>query len=241
MSAPLFTRLLLDGFELAPPQTLGPIRLLPVINRNPRDDIRLGLERYEAFGLVDLGGPPGATKKHYWSYIPHGLIVSWGTGDEGVAAYGADLRRNADPPNSPVQIHHRMAKRTGDRELRILPLHLAMEGFLSLHFGGPSIAWSNYSKNAHRFGLSPRTETSVGSGGLDGLAEAMRLFEIHEHQVGMLVFIADSLASAFVVSHPEDYRRLHTSLLGDFFAEFFVHYARYAEIGTLDLALAGWI
>ncbi len=65
----------------------------------------------------------------------------------------------------------------------------------------------------------------------------MRLFEIHENQVGMLVFIADSLASAFVVSHPEDYRRLHNSLLQDFFAEFFIHYARHAEIGSLDLDL----
>jgi hypothetical protein len=65
----------------------------------------------------------------------------------------------------------------------------------------------------------------------------MRLFEIHDDQVGVLIFVADALASAFIVSHPEDYRRLHTSVLQDFFAEMFIHYAQHSQVGTLDIAL----
>lgn len=241
MSSPRFNRLNLAGLNLAAPQTLGPIRLLPAINPEPREDIRLGLERYDSYGVVNLGGGKNAPKKQYTSFIPHGLIISTAKAGESVAAYGAQLRTKATEPDTLVRVHHRMVKRSSSTEKRILPQHLAMEGFLSLHFGGPPIAWSEYSKNAKKMGLSPRTEFTAGAQRIEGLAEAMRLFEIHEHQVGMLVFIADSLASAFVVSHPEDYRRLHTSLLQDFFAEFFIHYARHAQVGTpgIDLDARG--
>lgn len=105
------------------------------------------------------------------------------------------------------------------------------------HVGAPSIAWSNYSKHAKTYGLSPRTEFVAGADRIHGLAEAMRLFEIHEDQVGLLIFVADSLATAFIVSHPEDYRRLHSSVLQDFLGEVFVHHARYAEIGHMDIDL----
>lgn len=237
MTDPLLTRLAFDGFELAAPQTLGPIRLVPVINADHRDDIRLGLEGYDAWGIVDLGGPPKGARKQYWSYIPHGLLISWGKDGESATSFGADLRKNVDRPRAPVKIHHRMAKRTGSNEFRILPMHLAMEGFLSLHFGGPDIAWSNYSRHTKRFGLSPRVEFAYGANMIEDLAEAMHLFEIHENQVGVLLFIADELASAFVVSHPEDYRRLHPSILRDSFSEVFLHYARHAQIGRLDIDL----
>lgn len=237
MNKPLLDRLRFEGLNLAPPQTFGPIRLLPVINPSPRDDIRLGLEGYDAYGIVTVDGMPHKPKKQYWSYIPHGLVVTWGKDGESAVPFGADLRKNTATPAPPVKLHHRMAKRTGVDEMRILPLHLAMEGFLSLHFGGPPIAWSNYSKHTKDFGLSPRWEFAARAGLIDGLAESMRLFEIHENQVGVLVFVADALASAFVVSHPEDYRRLHTSVLQDFFGEVFIHYSNHAQIGSLDIAL----
>ena len=40
----------------------------------------------------------------------------------------------------------------------------------------------------------------------------------------MLVFVADALASAFVVPHPEDYRALHETLIEDMFSELLVRY-----------------
>lgn len=36
--------------------------------------------------------------------------------------------------------HHRLAKRRPGDRLRFLPLHLALEGYLALHFGGPPAA-----------------------------------------------------------------------------------------------------
>ncbi len=58
-----------------------------------------------------------------------------------------------------------------------------------------------------------------------GLEDALRVFEIHPRQVGVLVFVAETLASAFVVPTPEDYRALHTSLLEDFYGELIYEYS----------------
>jgi hypothetical protein len=43
--------------------------------------------------------------------------------------------------------------------------------------------------------------------------------------VGVLLFVAGALASAFVVPTPEDYRVLHRSLLEDFYSELIYQYA----------------
>jgi hypothetical protein len=51
------------------------------------------------------------------------------------------------------------------------------------------------------------------------------VFEICDRQVGVLLFVAESLASAFVVPTPEDYRQLHTSLLEDFYGELLYQYS----------------
>jgi hypothetical protein len=124
-----------------------------------------------------------------------------------------------------VRVLHRMAKREARaNRLRFLPLHLAMEGFLALHFGGPDIAWTEYSRRALRDGLSPRCETSVAGRALPGFEDALRVFEMHENQVGVLVFVAEALASAFVTPTPEDYRALHKSLLEDFYSELIYQY-----------------
>jgi hypothetical protein len=53
----------------------------------------------------------------------------------------------------------------------------------------------------------------------EGRLIELRVFEIHEGQCGVLVFVADHLASAFVVPHPEDYRLLHRTLIEDFYGE----------------------
>jgi hypothetical protein len=119
---------------------------------------------------------------------------------------------------------HRMARREDTHRLRFLPLNLAMEGFLALHFGGPDIAWEEYSRTALRNGLGCRSESSYSGHQIAGLADALRVFEIHEQQVGVLIFVADALASAFVVSHPDDYRALHQTLIEDFYGELIYRY-----------------
>jgi hypothetical protein len=68
-------------------------------------------------------------------------------------------------------------------------------------------------------------ERAVRGTWLPGLEEAVRTFEILPAQVGVLVFIADALACAFVVPHPDDYRALHATVLEDLFGELLRTYA----------------
>jgi hypothetical protein len=118
-----------------------------------------------------------------------------------------------------------MARREDKQRLRFLPLHLAMEGYLALQFGGPPIAWQEWTRHAVTRGLSPRVEASYSGATIAGLDDALRIFEIHPDQCGMVLYLADALAAAFVVPHPEDYRTLHPTLLQDFYGELLFQYA----------------
>jgi hypothetical protein len=60
-----------------------------------------------------------------------------------------------------------------------------------------------------------------------GLREALRIFEIHPGQCGVLVYAADALAAAFVVSHPADFRALHPSLIEELYGELVHQYAHF--------------
>ncbi|MFF2525703.1 ARPP-2 domain-containing protein [Streptomyces liangshanensis] len=150
------------------------------------------------------------------------------------ASYGTQLG-DARPDAMAVHHHHRMVKRrrpgkglsggAATTRCRFLPLHLALEGYLSLHFGGPSVAWEEWSRQAVRQGFSPREEEAYLGLDVRGLADALRVFEIHPGQCGVLVYTADSLAAAFVVPHPDDYRALHPSLLQDLYGELVHQYA----------------
>ncbi|KAI9133994.1 ARPP-2 domain-containing protein [Acaryochloris sp. CCMEE 5410] len=230
--APLLSTLSLKGIEIAPSQVWGAIRIVPLLRRNVRGDLRLAKRDYnEDLTVVSL-----SDKTAYTSYVPHGLVLSWNEEGQPVAAkgsqFGADGKRFHARPAS-VRVLSRMAKREARNQLRFLPMHLAMEGFLSLFFSGPDIAWSEYSKQALSQGLSPRTEWSFSGQAIQGLADALRVFEIHQHQVGMLMFVSEALASAFVTPTPEDYRLLHPSLLQDFYGELLYQYGIYG--GTVPM------
>ena len=41
---------------------------------------------------------------------------------------------------------------------------VALEGYLALHFGGPSVAWSEYSREALRRGLTTVVQPTMGKG-----------------------------------------------------------------------------
>ena len=225
----------LTGLRLAPAQQWGGVRMIPLIREQPREDLRLTRRRSDAVG-VDVGDGTA-----YFSFMPHAFVLRWSEAGEPVAAVGAQLGPRGDrkPPRG-APLLHRMAKREDRDALRFMPLHLAMEGLLALHFGGPDVAWSEYSRESLSRGLSPRSERSVAGLWIAGLAEALRVFEIHDDQVGVLVFVADALASAFVVPHPDDYRELHRSLLGDFYGELLYHYGLlHRAVHSLDLELDG--
>ncbi|RKZ79846.1 MAG: hypothetical protein DRR19_24425 [Candidatus Parabeggiatoa sp. nov. 1] len=224
---PPLERIALKGLEIAPSQ----VRLVPLLRRDSPGDLRLSRRSYDDdMTVVALDGkrPLEQPRTVYSSYIPHALVASWSNDGTPVAAFGCQMTRydgkqiKAGPVT--VRIAHRMARREAPNRLRFLPLHLSMEGFLALHFGGPDIAWEEYSHDTLAYGLGSRAESSYSGDMIAGLADALRVFEIHQQQVGVLVFVADALASAFVVSHPEDYRALHQSLIEDFYGELMYYY-----------------
>ncbi|WP_408890137.1 ARPP-2 domain-containing protein [Myxococcus faecalis] len=233
----LIRRLEAHGLRFAPAQAWNRMRLVPVLRDEVRDDLRFARREYSEWAaVVSLEGELEGRGLKYISYVPHGMVVSWGQ-RQADAVYGTRLNARdgkkvmAGPV--PVRLLHRMVHREDKNQLRMLPLHLAMEGFLAQHFGGPEIAWSEYSRDALTYGLNPRMESSVPgwlSSVLDG---ALRTFEVHEKQVGLLLFNADELLSAFVVSHPDDYRVLHRTLLEDFYGELLLQYGYLQEVVEL--------
>ncbi|MFF2330352.1 MULTISPECIES: hypothetical protein [unclassified Streptomyces] len=226
-------RLELSGLATRPAQVWGGIRLVPLVREEPVGGLRLHEEIYTGYGsgVVDLG-----PRTHYTSYIPHGFVADWSGEGAQSAAYGTQFGAGpgAAPRKRPLRTarfprnrHHRMAKRQPGDRLRFLPLHLALEGYLALHFGGPSVAWEEWSRQALRDGLSPRAEDAYMGWSVRGLGDALRAFEIHPGQCGVMVYVSDALAAAFVLPHPDDYRLLHPSLVQDLYGELVHQYALY--------------
>ncbi|MEV0382166.1 hypothetical protein [Nonomuraea sp. NPDC050643] len=209
----------LTGLETRPAQTWGALRLVPLVRREPIVDLRLHAKVYgDELSVVSL---PDRTS--YTAYVPHAFVATWSDDDTPAAAYGTQLDR---PLRSmPVRTRRKMARRVDRKRLRFLPLHLAVEGFLALHFGGPEIAWEEWSREAISHGLSPRVEDAYIGAEVRGLDDALKVFEIYPGQCGLLLYAADSLACAFVVPHPEDYRTLHPTLVRDMYGELIYDYA----------------
>ncbi|MFI1073458.1 ARPP-2 domain-containing protein [Streptomyces puniciscabiei] len=218
------TTLDLTGLATRPSQVWNAVRLVPLVRDEPVGDLRLHAQLYgDAAGLVEVG-----PRHAYLSYVPHGFVATWTDDGTPAAAYGTQL--SADTDSAPtatmgLRLHRRMARRQAKDRLRFLPMHLALEGYLALHFGGPSLAWEQWSQRAIRQGLSPRVEEAYAGAEVRGLADALRIFEIHPNQCGVMVYVADALAAAFAVPHPDDYRALHPTLLQDLYGELIHHYA----------------
>ncbi|WP_280437963.1 ARPP-2 domain-containing protein [Nocardia carnea] len=214
------TALDLTGLTTGPAQVWGGVRLVPLLRAEPVTDLRLHTDLYDAdIGVVDLG------RSYYTSYIPHAFVADWGGDGSPAATYGTQLTNRRPDDRMRLHFQHRMVKRQNKARLRFLPLHLALEGYLALHFGGPVFAWEEWSRRALRNGLSPRAEQVYVGAEVSGLTDALRVFEIHPNQSGVLVYIADVLASAFVVPHPDDYRSLHPSLVHDLYGELIYQYS----------------
>ncbi|WP_437638178.1 ARPP-2 domain-containing protein [Sorangium sp. So ce854] len=252
----LLRSLSLQGLTATHAQVFAGVRLVPLLRAAPRGDLRIARRGYDdPMALVDVG----EGSLYFSNYVPHALVVGWTDDGSPVASYGAALagpgeRNPLAKLGFGVNLLHRMARREARGEdpaernrLRLLPQHLAMEGFLALHFNAPEIAWSEYSRRAISRGLDPRAEVSLSGRAIPSLEDALRVFEIHEGQSGLLLFIGELLASVFVVSHPDDYRALHRTLIEDFFEQTLLHAARYngdsqafahtfdaAQVGSLD-------
>ncbi|MES4906781.1 MULTISPECIES: hypothetical protein [unclassified Streptomyces] len=217
------TLVALTGLTALPSQVWGAIRLVPLVRDEPITDLRLDDRLYgDDFAAVAVD-----RRTAYCSYIPHGYVATWTDDGTPASSYGTQLRRDADGPRPacvPLRFHRRMARRVDKNRVRFLPLHLALEGYLALHFGGPSVVWEEWSHRAVSRGLSPRVEQAYAGAEVEGLRDALRVFEIHPGQCGVMIYAADALAAAFVVPHPDDYRALHPSLVLDLFGELIHHY-----------------
>lgn len=220
-------RIDLAGLRTGPSQSWGALRLVPLLRDQPVEGLRLHRIAYAEeprWSEVKLG-----PKVSYYSYIPHGFVADWNrdNGDASQsAAFGTQLvDQRTDVHGMPIQVHRRMTQKLGKRRARFLPLHFAIEGYLTLHFGGPDIAWREWSDRVLRHGLSPRMEASYLGTAVTELQDALKVFEIHEGQCGVLLYAADALAAAFAVPHPEDYRELHPTLVLDHFGELIYQYA----------------
>ena len=227
----------LDGLTPAPAQVWGNVRLVPLLRDRPVEDLRMALRDYreQLLAVTRLD-----KRTQYLSYVPHGLVMQWNSDGEPLAAVDTRLGAKDVRRDGAVVRLTRVARGLGRGALRLLPLHLAMEGYLALHFGGPDLAQSFWSRQALRDGMSPRQESSVSGDRIPGLDEALRLFERHHNQCGMLVFIGDQLASATIVGHPEDYAALHGSLITDFYGKLFAQFGwAFRDVENFDVTLSG--
>jgi hypothetical protein len=216
----------LTGLTPAPAQTWGAIRLVPLLRADPITDLRLHARLHDRTELSIVHTAP---RTAYLAYVPHAFVATWTTDGTPAAAYGTQLRDPADadaPTGIRLAFRRRMARREDRQRLRFLPLHLAMEGYLAVQLGGPPIAWHEWTRAAVTRGVSPRVEATYTGAAVAGLDDALRIFEIHPGQCGMVLYVADALAAAFVVGHPDDYRHLHPTLLHDFFGELLFQYAQ---------------
>ncbi|MFJ1703672.1 ARPP-2 domain-containing protein [Kitasatospora sp. NPDC088346] len=207
----------LTGLTTRPAQVWGGVRLVPLVRAEPVDGLRLH--------RLALGGEDGELR-----YVPHGFVADWAADGTVAAAYGTQLVRSGDGPAQRVSLHFpgRADRRRGRSRARFLPQHLAVDGYLARHLGGPPIAWEQWTRRAVRHGLPPRAEEAYLGAEVRQLGGALRVFELHPGQCGLLVYVADALAGAFVVPHPDDYRALHPTLVQDLFGELVHHYATLA-------------
>lgn len=213
------TTLDLTGLTALPAQVWGGVRLVPLVRDRPITGLRLHARLYgDDPSVVSL---PDNTA--YTAYIPHGFVATWSGSPS--ATFGTHLTPPDPTSTIRLRFHRRMARREDRNRLRFLPLHLAMEGYLALHFNGPTVLWDEWSQRAIRRGLSPRAEQAYTGAQVEGLADALKIFEIHPDQCGLMLYVADALAAAFVVPHPDDYRALHATLLLDMYGELIHHYA----------------
>ncbi len=220
--------LTLGGLRIGSPQTMGSIRMVPLLRDGAPGDLRIDRRAYgNALGIVSLDGKPDDPNLVYFGYVPQGFVMSY-TND--MSAPARDTTKSTPSKTPTVMHHHRLVKgekalAVGTERFRMLPLDLAMDGYLADHFAGPETWWSEYSERVRRFGMSPRVEHTMRMQWVRGMRDAVATFEVHAAQVGVMVYVADALATVFVVSHPEDYRTLHGTLLEDFVGDLLVRYA----------------
>jgi hypothetical protein len=223
-----FDRFHLNGCRLEVAQTWGSVRLVAIVREQVREDLRLASQPF-AFHRVKST----YRRADFTSYMPQAIVVNWNRDGTATATAETHLGEHGH------LAFGKLWKRTGPGQLAFLPNALAIEGFMVRHFKGPDVAWLDYRREVRRGSLGYRVERMVPGWILKGLREALSIFEFVPGQVGMALFVDEELSGCFVTPHPEDYARLHESLLVDQFADHLIHYGflRYAKTEKLSLHL----
>ncbi len=212
----------LHGLTLAPSQILHGMRVVPLLRKQVRGDLRLAVHELDGVAAVQLAKKRVYVADEPTPFLPHALFVEYGPDQRPLATFGAELGNHERRAHPGMRVLHRMVKRRTGTSFRFLPLHLAMEGLLARHFGGPDVMRAEFTQEFLRYGMQRAEAVTFAAD--PKLAQVLATFEIHVGQVGCLLFGGDDLICAFVVPHPDDYRMLHDSLLLDFFAEPILHY-----------------
>lgn len=203
----------LKGLRLEPGQVWGSVRVAAVVRDDVVGDLRLTPREHDDWWVRST-----YPKADFFSYMPRAFVVSWRPDGEAVATSETHLGKHKP------EMLGKLWRRRGKRELAFLPQSLAIEGFLVQHFKGPNIAWLDYHREVRRGTLGVRTERALPGWYLNGLEEALRIFEFAPNQVGSAVFLDEELINCFITPHPADYARLHESFLEDLYPEHLVHY-----------------
>ena len=233
--SPTITRTLsLSGLRFGPPQVWGGVRMVPLLRDRAITDLRLHVDDHIHAGPLVAKGRRDRPHTTYHAYTPMGAVLRFSKDGTAVTLPTGVLgklgkRGGRQPPRRVIQ-------RIDARTVHMLPMHLAISGFLLEHFGGPTVAWEQWSNSAIRWGLGVRGESFVLGDHLVGLREALRVFELHPDQCGVVLHVGGSLAAIRVMPHPADYRRLHPRLVMEHFAPHLVWHAVYGTDGALPRA-----
>jgi hypothetical protein len=213
----------LEGVEIAPPQVFGHIRLVPLIRTQFRTDLRIAT--YPRTHQGDYKSPTG--------YLPHSMVLAWG--EKGVAetCWGTQLIQ-LDPESVGAYDEIRRSElpyfkgNVADMgHLNMIGWNLALEGLLALYQRSPDWLWPEYARDVQRLGSWARLDLGYHGSEIHGLMESLRMVERCTNQCGMILFVANTLTSLCLTSHPDDYQQIHHGLVMESYGELIRHYSRY--------------
>ncbi len=94
----LLTDISLKGLEIAPSQIRGAVRIVPLLRREVRGDLRLVRRGYnEDIAVVSLDAQITEPGMKYYSYVPHGLVISWSDDGSPIATFGGQMVKPDEP------------------------------------------------------------------------------------------------------------------------------------------------
>lgn len=259
----------LDGLRAAPAQHWRAVTIVPLIRTLVGGDLRLAsvsgqapMSRYTMtpMGMV-LSWQDDGTGTMSWETLltDHSSCVGSdvnlrsrvGSDVNHLDWVGSDVNlRNTDPTKDVRYGRTRRVERLSDvvrpdrsrvDRVRFMSMQLAIESYLELFHKRPMVSSRVFSQEVLRHGLREQSVHGVRGERVRFLSEALRVFEIHDNQCGMVLMLNGRLASVFVVPHPEDYRQLHDSVLLDIYGEVFrnLYGQPYEDQSTMKIAEQG--